>query len=184
MSELTIQQEKLLASVPASFEFDLDGVGSITVEPRVSKAGNVFYIGELSDDNGKKAIASFDGEPQAVLSALPTWQVGTSGEIITLKQGEVHLTEPRKYGKTHRLAGQVMPGTGGKWSRTDSGRVGVTVEGVEKQYMALATVAQVLHKTERTHEGYLIKCTLTPPPSGRSTPAAGSSTGFALVAKQ
>lgn len=199
---MSIEEQTLLESAPDEVQFNLKGTDcSIFAEKTLSKAGNVWFQGSPADEDGNVAyvalIESFEGsglfadvdtdDAAAVLEALPTWQVGTDDAIVELKDGEVHLSGPRKYGKTHKQAGLAIPGTGGNPTYTASGSTIIEIGGVEKVYTLTVTVTAVhQNDPEKPNHGKLKGYTISPkaiPPSpgGKRKKATGRTKGFATV---
>lgn len=76
---------------------------------------------ELDGDGEPRPAADIEKDITAALSSVTVVFDGT-----TLNAGEVHISEPRKYGKNHAKAGQVIPSTGGNWTVTHSAVVVIT----------------------------------------------------------
>ncbi len=81
--------------------------GSITLPSAPAKSGNTYYKESI-----KKGLR-FEGNPEAVLNGL-SFAVGD----VTLKAGEVHVSNPTRYGPRHAKSGQEIRGTGGNLTVT------------------------------------------------------------------
>lgn len=180
MSTITIEDQRKLDNAPETVEFNLEGFGSIHAARQISKAGNVWFRGQPSTEDGRKANVHIPGEPKDVLAALPKWAVGGIDVVELNAKNPVHVSEPRR----SKTTGLPIAGTGGNLTVTHSGVAKVAMaDGTVQGFTAMATVTNLKDKESgEPTENYAISVKLITAPTARPAgKAVGHSTGFAVV---
>lgn len=120
--------------VPPSVSFRVFLVGApapaIFTIPVAKGSTGPYYRGGVK----RGFVIPISGTPEAVLNSLDhiEFEDGTTLESSDL----AHVSQPRRYKRDHEKAGQVIPGTGGNWTRSWAAAVVVG----ERPYTSFVTI--------------------------------------------
>jgi hypothetical protein len=103
-----------LPTLPSSLSVTVNG-GPLELEGKPNKAGTGIWYEATGVVPQQFESAA---EVEAALG-----KVVVSYDNAELKVGEVHVSQPRLYGKGHEKAGQTIPGTGGNLTVTHSASI-------------------------------------------------------------